>query len=73
VRFLSNSIHEEITFILVQRGAPKPPNAMDAMVIEVPLRRFAVGSYRYGGTIDLFGVADRLVAIGPCAEQRRLV
>jgi iron complex transport system substrate-binding protein len=35
------------------------------MVIEVPLRRFAVGSYRYGGTIDLFGIANRLVGYRP--------
>lgn len=64
-RFLSNTIHEEFTFVLVQRGAPKPQVGSDAIVIDVPLRRFAVGSYRYGGTIDLFGLADRLVGYRP--------
>lgn len=65
LRFVSNTIHEVYTFVLVQRGAPRPPVGRDAIVIEVPLRRFAVGSFSYGGTIDLLGVADRVVGYRP--------
>lgn len=62
VTFVSASVHERLRYLLVQRGTPVPDGYPDAKIFEVPARRFALASYRYGGAADLLGVADRLIA-----------
>jgi iron complex transport system substrate-binding protein len=62
VTFVSNTVHERLRYLLVQRGAPVPTEYAGALVFEVPARQFALASFRYGGAADLFGVTDRLIA-----------
>jgi iron complex transport system substrate-binding protein len=62
VTFVSNSVHERLRYLLVQRGTPVPTHYPGALVYEVPARQFALASYRYGGAADLLGVTDRLIA-----------
>jgi iron complex transport system substrate-binding protein len=45
----------------VRRGAPLPPLRPDDVVIRVPVQRYSLGSFRYGGISELLGVTDRLV------------
>jgi iron complex transport system substrate-binding protein len=61
VRLVTNSIGEEFSFVFVRRDAPLPPLNADDVVIRVPVRRYSLGSFRYGGISDLIGVTDRLV------------
>ena len=66
VRFHSNIGSDEMNYVLVQRGTPVPqiPETQDprTMIVSVPVEKFTLGSFRYGGAADLFGVVDRLVA-----------
>jgi iron complex transport system substrate-binding protein len=64
VTFRSNTSSDVVTYVLVQRGTPAPP-VMDrhTRVIQVPVQRLSLGSYRYGGAVGLLGVADRLVIV----------
>lgn len=60
-RLVTNGIGEEFRYVFVQRGAPLPELHPDEIVIHVPLQRFSLGSFRYGGISDALGVTDRLV------------
>jgi iron complex transport system substrate-binding protein len=64
VRLVTNGIGEEFSFVFVRREAPLPELGADDIVIRVPLRRYSLGSYRYGGISELLGVTDRLVGFG---------
>jgi iron complex transport system substrate-binding protein len=64
VRLVTNGVGEEFRYVLVQRGAPLPALDPDEVVIYVPVTRFSLGSYRYGGITDALGVTDRLVGFG---------
>ncbi len=55
---------EEFEFVLVQRGTPIPAVRRDALVVQVPLTRFSLGTYRYGRASEMLGVVDRLVGFG---------
>jgi len=61
VRLVTNGIGEEFSFVFVRRGAPLPELRPDDVVIRVPVQRYSLGSFRYGGISDLIGVTDRLV------------
>jgi iron complex transport system substrate-binding protein len=63
-RVLTNGVGQEFEFVLVQRGTPIPAVARDAQVIAVPVMRFTLGTYRYGGSADALGLVDRLVGYG---------
>lgn len=64
VRLVTNGIGEEFTYVFVQRGAPLPALAADDIVVRVPIERFSLGSYRYGGIAEALGVTNRLVGFG---------
>ena len=55
---------EELEFVLVQRGPAMPPTRRDALVVQVPVTRFSLGTFRYGRAAELLGVVDRLVGFG---------
>jgi iron complex transport system substrate-binding protein len=61
VRLTTNGIGEAFSFVFVQHGAPLPDLAADDVVIRVPVMRYSLGSFRYGGISDALGVTDRLV------------
>lgn len=60
-RLVTNGIGEVFSFVFVQHAAPLPPLEPDDVVIRVPIRRYSLGSFRYGGISDALGVTDRLV------------
>jgi iron complex transport system substrate-binding protein len=64
VRLVTNGVGEEFRFVFVQRGTPAPRVEPDDVVIHVPIERFSLGSYRYGGASDVLGVVDRIVGFG---------
>jgi iron complex transport system substrate-binding protein len=64
LRLVTSGIGEEFQFVLVQRGAPPPPLQPDDIVVRVPVQRFSLGTYRYGGVAEALGVTDRLVGFG---------
>jgi iron complex transport system substrate-binding protein len=64
VNFHSIATGESKQYILVQRGTPAPPPRPGATQIDIPLRRFAITSYRYGAAIETFGLDDRLFGVG---------
>jgi iron complex transport system substrate-binding protein len=61
VRLVTNGVGEEFSFVFVRRGAPLPPLRPDDVVIRVPVQRYSLGSFRYGGISELLAVTDRLV------------
>jgi iron complex transport system substrate-binding protein len=50
--------------LMVQRGTPRPPGYPDAVVVQVPVRRWSAANFMYGGAADLLGVSDRLITLG---------
>jgi iron complex transport system substrate-binding protein len=64
VRLITHGIGEAFSFVFVLHGAPLPDLAPDDVVIRVPVMRYSLGSYRYGGISDALGVTDRLVGFG---------
>lgn len=67
VTFRSNTNGETVRYVLVQRGTPTPdlPVLRDpsTRLVQVPVERFALGTYRYGGAVGVLDVAERLVVI----------
>ncbi|MCG8459767.1 MAG: ABC transporter substrate-binding protein [Holophagales bacterium] len=63
-RIETRGMGEELEFVLVQRGTPIPATRRDALVVQVPVSRFSLGTYRYGRATELLGVVDRLVGFG---------
>ena len=55
---------EEFEFVLVQRGTAIPETRRDALVVQVPVTRFSLGTFRYGRAAELLDVVDRLVGFG---------
>ncbi|MEM7048347.1 MAG: ABC transporter substrate-binding protein [Acidobacteriota bacterium] len=55
---------EEFEFVLVQRGTPIPDTRRDVLVVQVPVTRFSLGTFRYGRAAELLAVVDRLVGFG---------
>ncbi|MEM7587439.1 MAG: ABC transporter substrate-binding protein, partial [Acidobacteriota bacterium] len=43
---------------------PIPETRRDALVVQVPVTRFSLGTFRYGRAAELLGVVDRLVGFG---------
>jgi iron complex transport system substrate-binding protein len=64
VRFRPSSAAEVEDWYLVQRGTPAPDIPKEAKLVWVPAQRLAIGTYRYGGAIELLGVASAIVAYG---------
>jgi iron complex transport system substrate-binding protein len=56
-----NGTHEHARYVLWQRGTPAPPTDPDAKVIQVPVERYALGSYRYAGAVAALHLIDQLV------------
>jgi iron complex transport system substrate-binding protein len=47
-RVTTRGVGEQFEYVFVQRGTPVPDVAPDARVVAVPIRRFSLGTYRYG-------------------------
>ena len=63
-RIETRGMGEEFEFVLVQRGTPIPSARRDALIVQVPVTRFSLGTYRYGRAAELLGVVDHLVGFG---------
>ena len=63
-RIETRGMGEEFEFVLVQRGTPMPATRRDALVVQIPVTRFSLGTFRYGRAAELLGVVDRLVGFG---------
>ncbi len=63
-RIETQGMGEEFEFVLVQRGTAIPETRRDALVVQVPVTRFSLGTFRYGRAAELLGVVDRLVGFG---------
>jgi iron complex transport system substrate-binding protein len=63
-RVTTRGVGERFEYVFVQRGTPVPPVSADAIVVAVPVQRFSLGTYRYGGAADHLGVVPRLVGFG---------
>ncbi|MDA8020635.1 MAG: ABC transporter substrate-binding protein [Thermoanaerobaculia bacterium] len=63
-RIETRGMGEEFEFVLVQRGTAIPETRRDALVIQVPVTRFSLGTFRYGRAAELLGVVDHLVGFG---------
>lgn len=61
-RITTRGAGEQFEYVFVQRGTPRPPVSPDARVIAVPVRRFSLGTFRYGRAAQRLGIVDRLVA-----------
>lgn len=61
-RITTRGVGDQFEYVFVQRGTPQPRVSPDARVIAVPIRRFSLGTFRYGRAAQALGVVDRLVA-----------
>jgi iron complex transport system substrate-binding protein len=62
VRFSAANRQADETWLLLARGRSVPSGYRGAKVIPIPVKRLAVGTYRYGGLLEALGLADTLVA-----------
>ena len=65
---------ETARYILVQCGAPVPPDIGRAHVVRVPVRRFVLAKPEYASLVRRFGVLEQLVGVSdirPIADPRR--
>ena len=60
-RVTTRGVGQRFEYVFVQRGTPAPRVSPDAIVVSVPVQRFSLGTFRYGGATEQMGVIDRLV------------
>ena len=60
-RVTTRGVGERFEYVFVQRGTPVPRVSPDAIVVPVPVQRFSLGTYRYGGATERLALVDRLV------------
>jgi iron complex transport system substrate-binding protein len=63
-RVTTRGVGERFEYVFVQRGTPVPSVSPDAIIVAVPVERFSLGTFRYGGAADRLGVVPRLVGYG---------
>lgn len=61
-RITTSGMGEQFDYVFIQRGTPLPPVSPDAIVVSVPIKRYSLGTFRYGRASQQLGLLDRLVA-----------
>jgi iron complex transport system substrate-binding protein len=61
-RITTSGVGEQFDYVFVQRGTPIPPVSADTIVVPVPVKRYSLGTFRYGRASQQLGLLDRLVA-----------
>lgn len=54
---------DSATYVLVQCGTPNPPGFEDAVVLDIPVRRFVSMSTTYLPYLEAYGLMDSLVGV----------